>query len=202
MSTGRWPQPLLSERNYLPNSLFSKYNALQAQLRRTLGDLTLEANYTWSHEMDDQVNVFAGFEDPLDPRHDIGNGDWDVRNNITASAVYNFPRLEHSSSLLREAIGGWQASSILQARSGLGQNVEVTSGFFGNFMRPDVVPGVPVKLPNVSWPNSSYNINAFAMNPNSTESMAILQPSGRWAATRCADPLLLNGICQASRTSL
>jgi hypothetical protein len=151
--------------NYLPNSLFSKYNALQAQLRRTLGDLTLEANYTWSHEMDDQVNVFAGFEDPLDPRHDIGNGDWDVRNNITASAVYNFPRLEHSSSLLREAIGGWQASSILQARSGLGQNVEVTSGFFGNFMRPDVVPGVPVKLPNVSWPNSSYNINAFAMNP-------------------------------------
>jgi len=95
------------------------------------------------------------FEDPLDPRHDIGNGDWDVRNNITASAVYNFPRLEHSSSLLREAIGGWQASSILQARSGLGQNVEVTSGSSSISCVLTLFLGVPVKLPNVSWPNSS-----------------------------------------------
>jgi hypothetical protein len=152
--------------NYMPNSLFSKYNALQAQLRRKAGNLTMEANYTWSHEIDDQVNVFAGFENPMDPTHDIGNGDWDVRHNLTASAVYNFPKLAGSSNLLRQTIGGWQASSILQVRSGLAQNVEVTSGFFGNFMRPDVVRGVPVKLPSASWPGSSYNINAFAMNPN------------------------------------
>ncbi len=150
---------------YLPNSLFSKYNALQVQFRRAEGSLTMEANYTWSHEMDDEVNVFAGFEDPLDPRHDIGNGDWDVRQNFTASAVYSFPQLEGKSHLMQETLGGWQATSIVQTRSGLGQNVEVTSGFFGNFMRPDTVPGVPVRLPSASWPGSSYNINAFALNP-------------------------------------
>jgi hypothetical protein len=149
----------------MPNSLFSKYNALQVQLRRNVRSLTLEANYAWSHEMDDEVNVFAGFENPLDPNFDRGNGDWDVRNNFTASAVYTLPQLNGSSRLARETLGGWQASSILQTRSGLAQNVEVTNGFFGNFMRPDYVPGVPLKVPNANWPNSSYNLNAFALNP-------------------------------------
>ena len=152
--------------NYLPNSLFSKYNALQAQLRRVAGNLTMEANYTWSHEIDDQVNVFAGFEDPMDPTHDIGNGDWDVRHNLTASAVYNFPTLEGKTVFMRELLGDWQGTSIIQTRGGLAQNVEVTSGFFGNFMRPDTVPGVATKLSHASWPGSSYNLSAFAMNSN------------------------------------
>jgi hypothetical protein len=165
------PRPLAASgvpyqnENYYPNSLFSDYNALQVQLRRNAKQLELEANYTWSHEIDDEVNVFAGFEDPLDPSHDRGDGDWDTRNNFTASAVYNLPELKGSSRLKQESLGGWQASSILQTRAGLGQNVEVTSGFFGNFMRPNTVPGAPLKASNAGWPNSSYNINAFALEP-------------------------------------
>jgi hypothetical protein len=151
--------------NYMSGILFSKYNALQAQLRRTVGNLTLEANYTWSHEIDDEVNVFAGFEDPMNPKYDVGSGDWDVRQNFTASALYNLPELKGHSRLTQEALGGWQASSILQTRSGLGQNVEVTSGFFGNFMRPNVVPGARLNVDHASWPKSSYNINAFALEP-------------------------------------
>ncbi len=151
--------------NYMPGILFSKYNALQVQLRRNTGNLTMEMNYTWSHEIDDEVNVFAGFEDPMDPRYDIGSGDWDVRHNLTASAIYAFPLLRGHDRFTRTAFGGWQGSTIVQTRSGLGQNVEVTSGFFGNFMRPNVVPGVSVMVPNAQWPNSSYNINAFALEP-------------------------------------
>jgi len=151
--------------NYLPGVLFSKYNALQVQLRRNVGGLALEANYTWSHEIDDEVNVFAGFEDPMNPRYDIGNGDWDVRHNLTASALYTLPDLKGRNRLTREAAGGWQASAILQMRSGMGQNVEVTNGFFGNYMRPNVAPGVKVKLDNASWPYSSYNRDAFALEP-------------------------------------
>ncbi len=150
---------------YLPNILFSKYNAMQVQLRRTTQKMTLEANYAWSHEMDDEVNVFAGFEDPMTPKYDIGNGDWDARNNFTASALYNFPEMKGSRKLVQETVGGWQASSILQTRSGLAQNVEVTNGFFGNYMRPNLVPGKGVKLQSVSWPNQSYNIDAFSLEP-------------------------------------
>lgn len=150
---------------YFPNSLFSNYNALQVQLRRNVGQLDLEANYAWSHEIDDEVNVFAGFEDPMDPLYDRGNGDWDTRNNFTASALYNFSEMKGHSRLVQETAGGWQVSNILQTRSGLGQNVEVTSGFFGNFMRPNRVPGQGLKVPGASWPSQSYNINAFALEP-------------------------------------
>jgi hypothetical protein len=66
---------------------------------------------------------------------------------------------------MQEAAGGWQASSILQTRSGLAQNIEVTSGFFGNYMRPNYVPGQNLKVAGASWPGSSYNINAFALEP-------------------------------------
>lgn len=151
--------------NYMPNSLYSNYNALQAQLRRNYKQLALEANYAWSHEIDDEVNVFAGFSDPFNPNLDRGSGDWDTRQNLTASALYTFSDLKGSSRLIQETLGGWQASSILQTRSGLAQNVEVTSGFFGNYMRPNSVSGQPLKVANASWPHSSYNINAFAMEP-------------------------------------
>ena len=165
------PRPLAAQgvpyqnENYMPGILFSKYNALQAQLRGNVGKLILEMNYTWSHEIDDEVNVFAGFENPMDPRFDIGSGDWDVRQNLTGSLVYSFPTPEGRGRFAKEALGGWQTSSILQTRSGLTQNVEVTNGFFGNFMRPDVVPGVDVRVSNARWPDSSYNINAFALKP-------------------------------------
>jgi hypothetical protein len=151
--------------NYMPNNLFSEYNALQVQLRRNVGALSLEANYAWSHEIDDEVNIFAGFSDPFDVNLDRGNGDWDTRHNLTASAVYSLPDLKGRSTLMRETLGGWQTSSILQTRTGLGQNVEVTSGILGNYMRPNYVPGQSLKVPNASWPNSSYNLSAFALEP-------------------------------------
>lgn len=151
--------------NYYPNSLFSKYNALQVQLRRNARALQLEANYAWSHEIDDEVNVFAGYEDPMNPLLDRGNGDWDTRQNLTGSAVYNFPELKGSSRFMQETAGGWQASSILQTRTGMGQNVEVTNGFFGNFMRPDHVSGQNPRTGGAKWPNQSYNLNAYALKP-------------------------------------
>lgn len=151
--------------NYMPNNLFSNYNALQAQLHRNVGALALDANYTWSHEIDDEVNVFAGFSDPYNINLDRGSGDWDTRHNFTASVLYNFSDLKGYNPLVRQALGGWQLSSIIQTRSGLAQNVEVTSGIFGNYMRPNRVSGQSTKVSNASWPNSSYNLSAFTLEP-------------------------------------
>jgi hypothetical protein len=152
--------------NVLSDGLGSNYNALQAKLTRRVGRLTLEANYTWSHEFDDMLNVFSpGFENPSTPIFDHGSGDWDVRNNFTASTVYTMPELKNSNSLIRGVLGGWQTSGILQTRSGLPTNISLVSGFFGNPVRPDYVPGQPLWVPNHRWPGSSYNINAFAVEP-------------------------------------
>jgi hypothetical protein len=148
------------------DELSSNYNSLQVKLRRNVGKLTLETNYTWSHEIDDMVGIFSpGFVNPLNPTYDHGSGDWDVRHNVTGSVVYSLPTLRGSNTLVREVLGGWQTSSIVQARSGLPENITLVSGFFGNPVRPDYVPGQPLYVSGASWPNSSYNINAFEVPP-------------------------------------
>jgi hypothetical protein len=148
------------------DGLGSNYNSLQVKLRRNVGNLTFETNYTWSHEFDDILNFLSpGFENPLNPKVDHASGDWDVRNNLTASVVYNMPSLKSSGSLVRGVLGGWQTSGILQTRSGLPTNITLVSGLFGNPERPDYVPGQSLWVPNHSWPSSSYNINAFTPNP-------------------------------------
>lgn len=152
--------------NYDADSLNSSYHALQAQLRRNVGKLTAEVNYTWSHEIDDLVNVFNSFSNPTNPNFDRGNGDWDIRHNATGSLVYNLPNLTQSNGLMRAVLGGWQASSIVQARSGVVFNPTLTGGgIFGLSVRPDYT-GQPVKLPDFSWPTHSYNYQAFTPNPN------------------------------------
>ncbi len=151
--------------NLLSDGLGSNYNALQVKVDRKVGNLNLEANYAWSHEIDDMVNVFSpGFVNPSDPSFDRGSGDWDVRHNLTGSAVYNLPSLKGSNSFVRNVLGGWQTAGILQTRSGLPTNVTLVSGFFGNPVRPNFVPGQSVTTP-ASWPNSHYNIDAFAVEP-------------------------------------
>jgi hypothetical protein len=160
------PNLNFANENIDSDELSSNYNSLQVKLRRNVGKLTLETNYTWSHEIDDMVGIFSpGFVNPLNPNDDHGSGDWDVRHNLTGSVVYSLPALRGSNSLVREVLGGWQTAGILQARSGLPENITLISGFFGNPVRPNYT-GQPVWLPNHSWPNSSYNINAFSLESN------------------------------------
>ena len=164
--TGARPLPNFANENIDADELSSNYNALQVRLRRNVGRLTFEANYSWSHELDDILNVFSpGFESPFTTKFDHGSGDWDVRHNVTGSVLYSFPELKGSGPLVRGALGGWQTSGILQTRSGLPDNITLVSGFFGNPVRPDFVPGQPLLVPNHRWPTSSYNINAFQVEP-------------------------------------
>jgi hypothetical protein len=164
--SGARPYSGFANENIDSDELGSNYNSLQVKLRRNVGKLTLETNYTWSHEIDDMVGIFSpGFVNPLNPNYDRGSGDWDVRHNLTGSVVYSLPNLKGSNSFVREVLGGWQTAGILQTRSGLPENITLISGFFGNPTRPNYT-GQPVWLPNHSWPNSSYNINAFSFESN------------------------------------
>ncbi len=152
--------PFANENDQSDN-LSSTYNSLQAQVRRNVGQkLQLQANYTWSHEMDNLVNVFSNWSDPFNVNRDRASGDWDVRHNFTASAVYSLPEMKHSSSIARTLLGGWQTANILQARSGLPVDITLVSGFFGNPMRP-FYTGAPLFTGNSSWPNGNFNPAAF-----------------------------------------
>jgi hypothetical protein len=162
---GTRPNSGFADENYLGDSLGSNYQSLQVQLRRNYHHLNTEMNYTWSHEIDDMVNVFQGFADPYNPKFDRSSGDIDVRNNFTASAVYDFSDLHDRSTWQRIAGGGWQLSSIFQARGGLPEDITLISGIFGNPVRPNYVPGQNPYLSHISWlnPGGSYNSAAFSV---------------------------------------
>jgi hypothetical protein len=162
---GTRPNSAFADENDLGDTLGSDYQSLQVQLRRNYHHLNTEMNYTWSHEIDDMVNVFQGFADPYNPKFDRSSGDIDVRNNFTASAVYDFSDLHDRSMWQRIAGGGWQLSSIFQARGGLPEDITLISGIFGNPVRPNYVPGQNPYLSHISWlnPGGSYNAAAFSV---------------------------------------
>lgn len=151
--------------NLSSNTLFSNYNALQVQFRRSFERVHVEANYAYSHEIDDLVNVFQGWSNPFNPSADTSSGDIDVRHNLTGSVIYDLPDLKGTNAITRTVLGGWQASSIVQTRSGLATNTSIISGFLGDPMRP-VATGQPHYLAHRSWPNSSFNSAAFEVPAN------------------------------------
>jgi carboxypeptidase family protein len=153
--------------------LSGAYHSLQVQMRHNVGNLNYEVNYTWSHTINDMVNFLNNYSDPYNPRHDMGNADWDIRQNLTGSVTYNFPELKGANLFERTVLGGWQTSSIVQTRTGAALNPTLTGTFFGLPTRPNFVSGVPKRNPHGKWTNSTigstysyYNAEAYAVEPN------------------------------------
>lgn len=159
------PHSGFANENLAADNLFSTYNALQVQLKRKAGRMNFEANYTWSHEIDDLVNVFSGWSNPLNPSADVASGDWDVRHNFTGSIVYTFPDTTFSNRFARALVNGWETGNVVQIRSGLPTNVQLISGFFGLPMRPDFVSGQSPTMGSGDWPKGNFNPNAFTIPP-------------------------------------
>ena len=154
------------DERFLGDFLTSKYDALQVALRRHAGRLTLDANYTWSHEFDNAVSVFGAFQNARNIRGDYSEGDIDVRNNFTGDVVYEFARWNAVPKVLGD---GWEVASIFQARSGLPVNIVENPATFGfDPLRPNPVAGVSVRPSNYSTPNNQLNPNAFVAPPANT----------------------------------
>lgn len=114
---------------------YSNYNALALSLRQRLSSLTFDLNYTFSHSLDDasglQGDIGGGFAtdafivNPLRPRSWYGNSSFDVRQNITADAVWQMPFgkgrafMSNAHPVAEAILGGWQMSGIFRWNSGL-----------------------------------------------------------------------------------
>jgi Carboxypeptidase regulatory-like domain len=106
----------------------SNYNGLTVSLARHTKNLTLQANYTWSHALDDVSNggllnfnntTNSSILAPIDPfnlrRLNYGNSDYDTRHYFSANYVYTVPHKFGPSTLL----GGWTVSGTVFVRAGL-----------------------------------------------------------------------------------
>jgi outer membrane receptor protein involved in Fe transport len=89
--------------------------------------LMLTANYTYSHAMDNLSTTFSesnnsfnlGYTNPFNPALDRGNSDYDVRNRLVLSGVYQPPFLEFKSNAVMHAVlGGLEFAPIITYRTG------------------------------------------------------------------------------------
>jgi len=126
----------------------SSYNALQTSLRRTVGSLTLNVAYTYSHSIDDSSDRGdATFVDSYNLAANRGSSNYDQRNILNASYVYDLPFFRKATGVEKALLGGWQWSGIVTSQSGIpinvsntvyGDNAGVGNGV-GTGSRPDLV---------------------------------------------------------------
>ncbi len=107
----------------------SYYEALNIQFQSSnyrKSGLSLVANYTLSHALDDLSTTFSesnsafslGYTNPFNPGFDHGNSDLDIRHRLVIAPIYQTPRFRSGHALLSQALGGWQISGIYTVRTG------------------------------------------------------------------------------------
>jgi hypothetical protein len=108
---------------------YSDYNAMN--IRYDIQDihhsgLTLRTNYTWSHALDDLSDTFStssnqfnlGYTDPFVPSVDYGNAEFDNRQRVALSAIWDVPFARNMHGLAGKFLDGWELAPILTARTG------------------------------------------------------------------------------------
>jgi hypothetical protein len=169
----------------------SSYHALELSLeRRFTNGISFQTRYTFSHSINDGS---VGGGESNGPQNvnclpcDKGPSIYDVRHNIAANGVYEFPigpgkAYLNQSGAWGKVFEGWGLSGVGLWHTGhpltVKYNVQPSQLPDGNDQqtddRPDIVPGVPLYLPGggkngLPW----INPNAFQappqnLNPNTT----------------------------------
>jgi hypothetical protein len=105
----------------------SSYNALEVEaVQRLHHGLTFDANYTWSHSIDDVsdalgvlINDSATLLDPSKPlSFQRANSEFDLRNRVVLSYDYQIPFGQSLHGVAKRLLGGWDTSGIFTWQSG------------------------------------------------------------------------------------
>jgi hypothetical protein len=152
----------------------SNYHGMQVNFRRNLSQgLRFNANYTWSHAIDNVAGFFKDYQDENNMNADRASSDSDVRHNFSLDAGYELRFRNWFGDGPKWLIDGWNVNTIMQIRSGLPVNPTAQGGTFGGFsFRPNVVSGVDPYEGNwtltdgtacngYSAPRCQFNPNAF-----------------------------------------
>jgi len=162
----------------------SNYHSLQTRIeKRASHGLQFEANYTYSHSLDDASSASLGslangdFRDQRFPGMEYGNSDFDVRHHLVVSYAWDLPFGKNhaiggnATGVANQIIGNWQIAGIVSASTG--NWFTVTDPFNNaanndcggtvsyNCSRPNVV-GNPNGKP--CQPGTFFNTCAFESN--------------------------------------
>jgi len=120
--------PRFSAVSQIGNPGVSNYHGVTASISRRFSAFQVQANYTYSHALDDISNggflpfnfntntAILGPQDPFSLRHfNYGNADYDVRHQFTANYVYTTPKVHG----LLGVLSSWNVSGVFIWRTGL-----------------------------------------------------------------------------------
>ncbi len=160
----------------------SSYNALNLKLQtqnlhRT--GLSLSANYTWAHSLDDLSSTFGdslqggsgyvgslGYTSLADPGLDWGSSDFDIHQRLSVAPIWETPWFKNGGAMIeREALGGWSFSGIYTARGGVPFSVFDYSEDQTYYTVPRLEASTPfssykvAKKPTTMGPNNFNGLN-------------------------------------------
>jgi len=107
----------------------SYYQSMNVQFQATNlrnTGLSLVANYTFAHAIDDLSTTFSetnnafalGYTQPFNAGFDRGSGDLDIRQRFVLAPLYRTPTINRNK-WMNEALGGWQVTGIYTVRTGV-----------------------------------------------------------------------------------
>src|SRR5207248_2455911 len=114
--------------NFRSDNGTSKYNALVARINTknwTSTGLSIGANYTFAHSLDDLSDTFSssgnefnlGYLDAFNPKVDYGNSYADLRHRFTVQGIWDIPFARHMHGIGKQAFDGWTLTPIFTAET-------------------------------------------------------------------------------------
>jgi hypothetical protein len=101
----------------------SSYHSLQVGVRRAVAPLTLSVAYTYSHSIDNASDgsIYGGgsFVDANDLRRARASSDFDQRQMLNISYVYDLPFFKGSSGFAHSVLAGWQFAGVTSIQTGV-----------------------------------------------------------------------------------
>jgi len=156
----------------------SRYNALNVRLQsqnlRNTG-LSITANYTYSHSLDDLSSTFSdstggasngignlGYLDPRNPKLDWGSSDYDVRHRAALTMVWATPWAKNGTNWVHQVFGGYTVVPVFTVHSGVPFSIFDTT----NSLNGSAGYGIPRYVPTgaVSTLNAGSPVNTGSQN--------------------------------------
>jgi hypothetical protein len=157
---------------------YSHYNAMNAKLQHSAGNLAATVIYTYANSKDDKSAAagvgatgsgYQGFMNNHDPNLDYGPSDFDVPQRFVASYIYNLP-FGHGQKFLGSAnraanlaVGGWQVTGITTFQTGFPFSITASDvdGLLGTvFQRGSYTPGCNI-TGNLTQKFQRINMSCF-----------------------------------------
>ena len=185
----RRPFPQMSQIGDIRWNGWASYHALTLEAKRRAGKgLTFDANWIWSHSLDDASDPGATLNEANLPQnvHDLGgekaSSSFDHRYRAVISAVYQFPWAANSTGWTRALFGQWQAGGNFTAQSGapLTINISVDQANIGAgpAQRPDISgnPNHGPRAPQQWFDTSVFSLPALYTFGNAPRNAVIGPP--------------------------